>query len=64
VFNIMNSDRRLETLLGKDDISFDWHSKAVRHLLSEGTLAKLILGKKKPFPGTNETEGGLSPGGD
>ncbi len=50
VFDIMNSQGRITRLLGEDDISFDWHGKAVRHLLSDGTLAKLIIGMKKPFP--------------
>jgi digeranylgeranylglycerophospholipid reductase len=50
LFYIMNSQHRVERLLGMDDISFDWHSKAVWHLLSEGTLAKLIIGMKKTGP--------------
>jgi digeranylgeranylglycerophospholipid reductase len=50
IFDIMSAQGRLDALVGESDISFDWHSRAVRHLLSEGTLAKLIIGKKNRSP--------------
>lgn len=51
-FDIINKNSLMSKILSYDDVSFDWHSTAVRHLLQETTLAKLIKGVKLFFPGS------------
>ena len=50
IFDIMQSTGLIEALLNQDDLSFDWHSHAVGHLLQDRTLFKLIKGLKIPPP--------------
>jgi len=56
-FDIMSQPGRLETLLEAEGMSFDWHAKAITHLLRERTLAKLINGVKFPFPSVRHAQG-------
>jgi hypothetical protein len=53
IFDIINNTGVVENLMQEDDLSFDWHSSAVRHLLQEATLAKLIRGVRTFLPGTH-----------
>jgi flavin-dependent dehydrogenase len=48
IFDIMRSTGLVEALLKQDDLSFDWHSRTVGHLLRDRTLIKLIKGSKIP----------------
>jgi digeranylgeranylglycerophospholipid reductase len=51
IFDIMNKNQLAEKLMEYENISFDWHSNAVRHLLQEATLDKLLEGVKLFLPG-------------
>jgi digeranylgeranylglycerophospholipid reductase len=51
IFDIINKNNLMDRLLSCDDVSFDWHSTAISHLLQETTLAKLLRGLKLFFPG-------------
>jgi digeranylgeranylglycerophospholipid reductase len=50
IFDIMLSSEVVEALLKQEDLSFDWHSHAVGHLLRDRTLFKLIKRSKIPPP--------------
>jgi digeranylgeranylglycerophospholipid reductase len=49
MFDIIHASGIVEALLKRDDVSFDWHSLPLWHLLGETTLARLIRGVKPPF---------------
>ncbi len=51
IFDIINKNSLMDKLMANEDVSFDWHSNAVRHLIQETTLAKLLKGVKLFFPG-------------
>jgi flavin-dependent dehydrogenase len=40
----LSSGGLIEEILSRDDVSFDWHGRSLRHLLTYRTLAKLIGG--------------------
>jgi len=51
IFDIINKNDLLGQLMQHNDVSFDWHSTAISHLLQETTLVKLLEGVKLFFPG-------------
>jgi geranylgeranyl reductase family protein len=56
LFDIINKNNLMNKLLSYDDVSFDWHSTAIRHLLQETTLVKLLKGVKLFFPGNRPSK--------
>lgn len=46
LFDIMIDQDIANLLLSHEDVTFDWHSSALRHLFRETTLAKLFKGAK------------------
>ncbi len=50
-FEILRRPGTIQMLMDADDVSFDWHSEAIAHLLRQRTLAKLTNGTAFPLPG-------------
>jgi len=51
IFDIIYKNDLLGQLMQHNDVTFDWHSTAISHLLQETTLVKLLEGVKLFFPG-------------
>lgn len=56
IFDIMQSRGAVETILQDPNVSFDWHGTAVRHLLRQRTLGKLLKAAKVVLPGSRPRE--------
>ncbi len=50
IFDIIKSNGIDEALLKADDLSFDWHGRAVLRLIGHRALSKVIETVKIPFP--------------
>jgi len=50
IFDIIKSSGIDEALLKADDLSFDWHGRAVLRLIGHRALSKTIKAMKLPFP--------------
>ena len=50
IFGIIESNGIVEALLKDDDLSFDWHGRAVLRLIGHEALSKVIETMKIPFP--------------
>ena len=59
-FDIMASPGMLARIMASNEISFDWHSEAMRHLLQEYAFAKLMKGIGVPLR-LDKEPGGTAP---
>jgi len=50
VFDLINSNGILETLLEASDLSFDWHGSVVLRLLGHRALSQVVKATKLPLP--------------
>lgn len=49
MFDMVQSQGIAQKLMSEEDVTFDWHSKAMRHLLQEHAFAKLVKGFRFPL---------------